>query len=132
MLAISSRLLIILLVFLQLLAPLVHAHTGEQQGNGFHMPGLEQYNIRDISLHVVNASNDLHYKATVVIGIGSAINHKKADIDHPADDALLVTFVLLFFALLAINIFAFFPPQTRYLNKSYSQLLARAPPVVIF
>ena len=47
MFKIPRKLLVIFLVMLQLIAPLVHAHTGEKVSGlaGFHVPGLEMYSV---------------------------------------------------------------------------------------
>lgn len=43
-----SRILVIFLSLLQLVAPLVHAHTGEHDPHeGFHIPELEFYSMKD-------------------------------------------------------------------------------------
>lgn len=43
-----SRILVILLTLLQLVAPLVHAHTGKHDPyEGFHIPQLEFFNAED-------------------------------------------------------------------------------------
>ena len=40
------KFIVIFLVLLQLIAPLVHAHAGEDISNtGLHVPGLEMYSV---------------------------------------------------------------------------------------
>ena len=58
MLTALNKFLFILLAMLQLVAPLVHAHTaGEFYESGLHVPGLEQFTYSDDST-IARAIND--------------------------------------------------------------------------
>ena len=61
MIAVIRKNLVFLLVMLQLVAPLVHAHIGSNSFNqGLHIPGLELFRInQDVpALQAINADND--------------------------------------------------------------------------
>lgn len=61
MIAVFQKNLVFLLVMLQLVAPLVHAHIGSNSFNqGLHMPGLELYRINHDgpAVQTVNADRD--------------------------------------------------------------------------
>lgn len=77
MIHILQRPLIILLVLLQLVAPLVHAHSGQQESpEGIHLPGLEFVNDQEIDVVFSTASAHSNYDGTI-ISISSGIQYKK-------------------------------------------------------
>jgi hypothetical protein len=113
--------LVTLLVLLQLIAPLVHAHTGEQVvSQGIHLPGLERY-VRFQSQ--ATSSNDALCQAIVfyndsdglVVGIHTGLQRETAlpvqrlakkiivDLDHghavPFQLTLFNAFSLAFFSI---------------------------------
>ena len=72
-----QRSLIILLVLLQLVAPLVHAHSGQvERSAGIHLPGLEFVTASDKSpfLSTTPSSPVKHYGT--LVSVSSGIQHK--------------------------------------------------------
>lgn len=72
-----TKFLILLLTLLQLVAPLVHAHThGETSPKGYHLPGLEHYSeILDSA--VFHSLQTPCADESPIISIGAGIKHKK-------------------------------------------------------
>ena len=72
-----QRSLIILLVLLQLVAPLVHAHSGQVESfEGIHLPGLEFVTASDNGpfLSTTSSSPAKHYGT--LVSVSSGIQHK--------------------------------------------------------
>lgn len=91
---------VILLVLLQLVAPLIHAHKNEQfsVGSSFHLPEFEQVNAllkHDLSM----IAPSFHEGEMVTVSAGIKENQRR----FSSDDNLLIfiafSFVLLFVAL---------------------------------
>ncbi|MGZ5008411.1 MAG: hypothetical protein ACXWE9_11745 [Methylobacter sp.] len=84
------RFTVVFLAILQLIAPLVHAHVGENfNSSALHVPGLEKYNAdRDlVSGEKIFHADAIHHDADgILIGIDTGIKHKPfkshADSDH--------------------------------------------------
>lgn len=80
--------LVFFLAMLQLVAPLVHAHAGENLSNrGLHVPGLEIYAA---SQHVFlsQPANHALGSEVMIIGVDAGIKHNQihaADTDTDAD-----------------------------------------------
>ena len=78
--------LVFLLVLLQFIAPLMHAHAGETIANrGLHVPGLELYSVADESIAYETASDDSSSDAAffgVDTGIKQSQNNPMADADN--------------------------------------------------
>jgi hypothetical protein len=82
MLSSPTNFLIIILALLQFVAPLVHAHTGEEHSKpNIHLPGFEHFSLKGDSpaLHSITHPN---VDACSIISIGSAIQHKKIYTDY--------------------------------------------------
>lgn len=76
--------MIIFLALLQFVAPLVHAHTGEEHGSqNLHLPGLEHFHLTSDS-HAFQALTDPCTDSCSIISVGSAIKHKKVFTDNTA------------------------------------------------
>jgi hypothetical protein len=77
---------VIFLSVLQLIAPLVHAHTGEKISTlGLHVPGLEMYNAEQDAQAFQASSHDFS-SVGVIVGVDAGMKDKKlnavADLDH--------------------------------------------------
>lgn len=72
-----SHFLFIILALLQFVAPLVHAHTGEELSvQGVHLPGYEHYNAN----HDLPEFHDITHSWSEehsIISVGTGIKHKK-------------------------------------------------------
>ncbi|NOT13292.1 MAG: hypothetical protein HOP23_15905 [Methylococcaceae bacterium] len=88
--------MVIFLALLQFVAPLVHAHAGEERQTvstswsaNLHIPGLESYAVEYKTLMLVPASHQ--YDATgVIVSVDSGIQQKQAYlIDDPDDGYML-------------------------------------------
>ncbi|MGZ5052823.1 MAG: hypothetical protein ACXWF8_13520 [Methylobacter sp.] len=129
------RFTVVFLAILQLIAPLVHAHVGENfNSSALHVPGLEKYNAdRDL----VSGKKIFHADAIyqdaedgMLIGIDTGIKHKSfnyhADSDH---QHYLHQQTALFKADMPVTKPYFYPqtqpPACRLLASSLSP---RAPP----
>ena len=90
MIHILQRPLLILLVLLQLVAPLVHAHSGHHDSpEGVHLPGLEFVTGHEIDLVFSTTSFHSHFDGEV-IGVSSGIKYKKLSSDS-AEKVYLLT-----------------------------------------
>ncbi len=129
MLSSPQKMLIILLTLLQLVAPLVHAHTGEEHATqNIHLPGFEFFNLT-LDTAILQAQKHPNFDTGSIISIGSAIKHKKIFSDHtvcyslPADN----------FSISAVthhSAFKYTPRQQISLPAThYSSLPVRAPPL---
>lgn len=82
------RTVLVILVLLQCIAPLVHAHTGQQYfGKGLHIPGLESYNGQTHNQYVqaLSTSNqDEGFLVAIHAGIKSQQIDTDVDLDQPA------------------------------------------------
>lgn len=74
-----KKILVIVLALLQLVAPLVHAHTsGDLPGMGVHIPGLELYSAAQ-DLPEVQALIRVTPNNNLIIDIDAGIHHEMAD-----------------------------------------------------
>lgn len=108
MVASLRQFLIVLLVLLQMAAPLVHAHVGNHASgvSGVHLPELEQLrNAGDATAALVTVQHIDSLSA--IVGLGSAIKLPKVD------DNMLPT------VLLTCN-FAFCPPSPSVERVNFS------------
>lgn len=66
----------VLLVLLQLIAPLVHAHSEAiDTVCGIHLPGLE-YVQSELKMQAIQANSSSNVVEGVIVGIGSGIEYK--------------------------------------------------------
>jgi hypothetical protein len=77
---------VVFLAILQLIAPLVHAHTGEKiSSKGLHVPGLEIFNVEHDTL-VFQASSYDFSSVGIIVGVDAGMKDKKlnavTDSDH--------------------------------------------------
>ena len=123
-----SRILVIFLSLLQLVAPLVHAHTGEHGPHeGFHIPELEFYSMKDEQKAQYGALSDIQPDG-MIIGVCSGLKIKDILPDFPENAG--IGRIEKCFDTLAINQVFHFSP---YIPASSSQIflypsLSRAPP----
>lgn len=90
MVASLRQFLILLLVLLQMAAPLVHAHVGQQTAitGGLHLPELEM--LKAVADHTVKRVTLQHIDDhSVIIELGAALKQPEVDLDSPL--ALLVS-----------------------------------------
>ncbi len=72
-----THLLFLILALLQLVAPLVHAHTGEESSaQGLHLPGYEHYNVNHDTPEF-HALSHACAEEHSIISVGTGIKHKK-------------------------------------------------------
>ena len=77
-----SKYLAVLLAMLQLVAPLVHAHTNEDHNSHkFHIPGYEHYNIANQTGFFQAITNSTASDCSI-ISIATGIKHKKSSSDQ--------------------------------------------------
>jgi hypothetical protein len=70
---------IIFLAILQLIAPLVHAHTGEENSDfGLHFHGLEMHGVEHDTLVFHAVSHDFRYEG-IIVGIDAGIQNKQVN-----------------------------------------------------
>jgi hypothetical protein len=84
-----KKILVIVLALLQLVAPLVHAHTSDDlPGAGLHIPGLELYSATQ-DLPEIQALLRASTNECLTIEIDAGIHYEPADfnIDHLQDEA---------------------------------------------
>ena len=87
---ILQRPLIILLVLLQLVAPLVHAHSGHHDSpEGVHLPGLEFVAGHEIDVVFSSPSSHSHFDGEI-ISVSSGIKYKKLSSEN-AEKVYLLT-----------------------------------------
>lgn len=77
--------LIFFLALLQLIAPLVHAHAGENLSNkGLHVPGLEMYTAGQHAF-LSQPANHVSSSEALIIGVDAGIKHTLAQSDTNTD-----------------------------------------------
>lgn len=124
--------LLIFLAMLQFIAPLVHAHAGQESSSfGLHIPGLETYNVADDKL----VSEAVIYDASsegLVFGVGEGIKQyrNKTVPDHQGSHFLPQQPVE--FRFLTVSDDSGFPPRLPQFISRFSipSLSPRAPPVL--
>lgn len=123
-----SRILVILLALLQLVAPLVHAHTGEHDPyEGFHIPELEFFNAEDEQPVLHGAISHLHSDG-MIIDVCSGLKFNNISLDSTEKGC--IDRVEKYFSdhkiLLVINFSPHIPVSVRQIFHSPSS--PRAPP----
>ncbi|NOR70170.1 MAG: hypothetical protein GQ532_10860 [Methylomarinum sp.] len=124
-----SKILAVLLVLLQFIAPLVHAHANEGQTNqGIHLPELEHFHSKKSDNAYFSSTQPSCTDDCLTINIGTGIKQNKAATDHAAPVYFLpesFTFKLVI-NLIQINA----PPSKQILFPAVSIRLlpSRAPP----
>ncbi|MBF6650545.1 hypothetical protein [Methylobacter sp. BlB1] len=79
--------LIFFLALLQLIAPLVHAHAGENLSNkGLHVPGLEMYTAEQHAF-LSQPTNHIAGSEALIISVDAGIKHNQAQADTDTDTA---------------------------------------------
>ena len=137
MVSIIRTSLLVLLVVLQSIAPLVHAHTGGFRGvasdlsSGLHVPGLEIYLSADTSAQSACFAAAALSTEGFAVGIHSGIKHNHPDCHHGNAVYLATAFLLpqataspesTYFIHAAADI-----PQGQMLKSAHSP---RAPPTL--
>lgn len=131
MIAVIRKTLVLLLVMLQLVAPLVHAHTGSNSFNqGLHIPGLELYRVNQDVPVIQDANADWDVEGFLVV-MDAGIKHtpdKFFAMDSQNHSAVLVEQIRLSPLPKADSNFSpqQSPPTSRIFSSAHSP---RAPPV---
>lgn len=130
MVACLRRFLVVFLVLLQLVAPLVHAHIGDEAGvGGWHLHEFEQWRSDNAGKVLANISHEFHAQSAVV-EVGSAINlHSSvfyADNQAHAFDRSIFGQLLI---ALAIPVFRRFDHPPEPIQPGISRHSSRAPPL---
>lgn len=126
------RYLLILLGLLQLVAPLVHAHSGNHFARfGLHLPNLEIYSAADKqSKPVFQSVDDLLAQDNAIVSISTGIQNQQNDAD---DLSPLLYFpphpVTVSVALSSCVVIFHPPPQYSVKTLVHSPQSPRAPPV---
>ena len=87
-----KKILITVLILLQLVAPLVHAHaSGDWPGTGLHVPGLEKYSV-DRSMPETQALMQVSTGECLIIDIDSGLRQEvnANDSDQRQDQVFLL------------------------------------------
>ena len=122
-----TKSLIILLALLQFVAPLVHAHTGEEHSNlNIHLPGFEYFSLNN-DAPVLQAATHPNFDCSI-ISIGSAIKHKKVYTDHTTPYFLPADIFSIKSVTHLCSIKHALQQQIHTLARHYNLLPARAPP----
>lgn len=123
--------IIVYLVILQLVAPLVHAHTkAVSQDLGLHVPGLELY-APDHSRVSIEATNYQTHEHGLLVGIDTGLKLTTLFLDDNNDAVFEQKFIVPQPELLCYEIN--FSPQTRQLIPIVflRSLSPRAPPALV-
>ena len=118
----------IFLTLVQLIAPLVHAHTGEKISNvGLHVPGLELLGIEQNGLRC----QAIDYDHGIMVGIDAGIKDKKVNAIAESDNDYYVHQQSRDFNLARSpsHTTILSPPSQRFGRLILSSLIPRAPPV---
>lgn len=124
--------MIVYLVILQLVAPLVHAHTkAVSQDLGLHVPGLELYAPDHNNRASLEATNYQTHEHGLLVGIDTGLKLATLFLDDTNDAATEQKFIVPQLDLLCYEIN--FSPQTRQFTPIvFSKSLSpRAPPVPV-
>lgn len=130
----SKKSLILLLVLLQLIAPLIHAHVHHPHHffkSGIHVPGLETFNISNsISANLVSESL---IEDSLTISMASGIQYQSDDLDDRESFSDHFAWYLAIAAALNLSYrqISYSPPiQTVFLSQLFKQAnSSRAPPL---
>ena len=125
------KFLIILLASLQLVAPLVHAHTGEEHSSQrVHLPEFEHFSLSNDSQVFQALTASLSVDASSIISIGSAIKHKKAFTGHKTPYSLPAENANFKSATRHCSIHNALQQQAQIPARHYHLLPVRAPPQI--
>lgn len=123
-----SYFLFIILALLQFVAPLVHAHTGEELPvQGVHLPGYEHYSVNHDSAEFSALSHSCA-EAYSIISVGTGIKHKITSSKDNSQSCLLTINLILEDAARYIPPLLPQPRQSTKLAVHYLLLPSRAPP----
>ncbi len=129
MLIFPRQFIVLLLILLQLVAPLLHAHSGiELNHNRLHLPGLEviNNNLTDLqTLESISQNEDFGVIVGVCTGINRDINFTDTDSSEVPFISSKKDFISVFYCSNQNNTFYFKPPPSNQLAKTHS---SRAPP----
>ncbi len=130
MLIFPRQLIVLILILLQLVAPLLHAHSGvELNHNRLHLPGLEviNNNFTDIqTLEPISQDEDFGVVVGVCTGINRDINFTDTNSSEVPFISSKKDFISVFYYSNHHNTLYFtFPPSSNKLAKTHS---SRAPP----
>jgi hypothetical protein len=128
----SRSLLPLFLVILQFFAPLLHAHTGQQNSHfGLHIPGLEAYNTP--AGGVLASQPETYYAAAedCIVAIDDGFRENRtASAENPSDNCLPLP-AWIFRSDAEFNPVAEFPHPPLLLSRHRSPSLSpRAPPAI--
>ncbi|MEE9337206.1 MAG: hypothetical protein V3U87_03935 [Methylococcaceae bacterium] len=124
----TSKLLIILLALLQLVAPFTHAHShGESTENGLHIPGLEYLTTVKDSSDFLSIDHPLISECTV-ISVGAAIKQNKVLSDTTLDFYLPEKDFSVNFVFKGTSIVIDYPMSEPISIAHYTLLPSRASP----
>ncbi len=124
-----SHFLFIILALLQLVTPLVHAHTGEESiKQGLHLPGYEHYsvNLDTPEYHIVTHPTAENCS---IIGVATGIKHKNVLSDQHSPDSIPAASLSLNPATYSVYIAAVTPGSATIKPPPFLILPSRAPPV---
>jgi hypothetical protein len=129
MLMLIRKSFIFLLVLLQFIAPLVHAHTGEKSFNlGLHIPGLESYRL-DQNIPVLQNVNHGWDSEGVLVGVDAGIKSTQDFLADNTDSSFTLPPAQLSVSKLPENDCNFSPHCRSFSFKRHlSTILPRAPP----
>lgn len=125
----SVRGLSVVLMVLQLLAPLIHAHKNETNlTTSFHLPEFEQINSlskNDLAVFVSATTND----QVVTVSAGMKNNKRRFSLDNAIDFFLTLSFIILNITLACLV--AVFSCLGLIRTRGFNLALPRAPPYLI-
>lgn len=126
-------LLPLFLVILQFFAPLLHAHTGQQNPHfGLHIPGLEAYNTPAGGMRA--SQPETYYAAAedCIVAIDDGFRENRtASAENPVGGDCLPLPAWIFSTDAESNPLAEFPPPPLLLSRHRSPSLSpRAPPLI--
>ncbi|MDO9142630.1 MAG: hypothetical protein Q7U38_20095 [Methylobacter sp.] len=132
MLTTLRKFTVIFLAIVQLIAPLVHAHTGEEsQGLGLHVPGLEGYGAKPGALTV--QAQHPHFSADgIMVGIDTGIQYKQVNADVTGSPYLPQQIPLVNAVTFAFDVNFSPQPQQFVARLLIPALSPRAPPAHSF
>ena len=132
MLIFPRQFIVLLLILLQLVAPLLHAHSGvELNHNRLHLPGLEvvNNNLTDLQiLEPLSQNEDFGVIVGVCTGINRDINFTNTDSSEVPFISSKKDFFSVFYCSTQNNTFYFKPPPSNQLAKTH---FSRAPPSLV-
>lgn len=130
MLTVSRKYLILVLAILQLCAPLVHAHTGENSPNhGLHIPGLELYGINQHAPDIQNVNVDWNAEGLLITVDAGIKNPHDIAIEKTSHSFAILPSGQLQAKALPKNDGNFFPQrQLLSFQRHHSTVSPRAPP----